>query len=267
MTAMINELTNDLERTDVAGAGGNLFVIAERLNRAASDTHPSARLALLRAALPGRIIFTTSFGIEDQAITHMIADAALDIDLATLDTGRMFAETYDLWSRTEARFGRKIASYHPRQDALEALIKNQGINGFFNSVAERQACCAVRKVEPLNRALAGAAGWITGLRADQSNQRRDTGFVSIDRERGILKASPLFDWSRDDVVAFTSANRVPVNPLHARGFLSIGCQPCTRAVEPGEPERAGRWWWENDEKKECGLHPGSVRPAVAGAQS
>ena len=228
---------------------------------------PGERLAALRAAVPGRIVFTTSFGLEDQAIAHLIFTGKLAIEVATLDTGRLFPETYELWAETEARYGARIRSFHPEAGALAALVADAGVNGFYYSKAARTDCCFVRKVEPLNRALAGASAWVTGLRADQSGEREGVALAGWDEERALVKLSPLFDWTRDRVAAFCAAEGVPVNALHAQGFLSIGCQPCTRAVRPGEPERAGRWWWENDEARECGLHVGAdgrlVRTKVA----
>jgi phosphoadenosine phosphosulfate reductase len=212
------------------------------------------RLARLRAEVAGRLVFTTSLGIEDQAITHMIAAAGLDIEIATLDTGRLFPETYEVWAKTEEKYGLRIKAFYPQAQAVEALVAEQGVNGFYHLVEARKACCGVRKVEPLGRALAGAAAWITGLRADQSANRQGFGFVSFEAERGLIKANPIFDWTRRKVVDFVKANEVPANVLHERGFLSIGCAPCTRAVRPGESERAGRWWWEDEDKKECGLH-------------
>ncbi len=216
-----------------------------------------ARLARLRAALPGRLVFTTSLGLEDQAISHAIFSQDLDIAVVTLDTGRLFAETHNLWADTEARYGKKISALHPRHDALEALLATQGANGFYASVENRKACCHARKVEPLSRALDGASSWITGLRADQSANRGAFAFIERDEARGLLKANPLLDWSREQVGDYVAAHDVPYNALHDSGFLSIGCQPCTRAVAPGEPERAGRWWWEDEDKKECGLHVAS----------
>lgn len=213
------------------------------------------RLASLRATTDGRIVFTTSFGIEDQAILHMIVQGGLDIDVVTLDTGRLFPQTYDLWAETESHFGIRIKAVYPRHDELEALVEHQGINGFYESREARQACCFVRKVEPLDRALKNSAAWVTGLRGDQSANRHDMALVSADKAHGLVKLSPLFDWSREQVVAFTAANVIPVNALHDKGFASIGCAPCTRALRSGEPERAGRWWWEGEAKKECGLHP------------
>jgi len=219
------------------------------------------RLKALRESLVGRLVFTTSFGLEDQAITHAIAATGLDIKLATLDTGRLFPETYDLWAETEGLYGLRIEVHSPDRTELEALVARDGINGFRRSVELRKACCGTRKVRPLARALAGAAGWITGLRAEQSAFRSGTGFVIWDEAYAIIKLAPLADWSRDAVTRYVEANGVPVNPLHARGFPSLGCAPCTRAVQPGEPERAGRWWWELEGKQECGLHgrPGAVR--------
>jgi phosphoadenosine phosphosulfate reductase len=219
------------------------------------------RLALAREAVTGRLVFTTSFGLEDQAVTHAIFTHRIAIAVLTLDTGRLFPETYDLWAETEERYGTRIAAFAPRQDSLEALIAAQGINGFRNSVEARKACCAVRKVEPLGRALAGASGWITGLRAEQSRDRAATPLAEADPVHGVIKINPLADWTRRDVERYVADHAVPYNPLHDRGFMSIGCAPCTRAVKIGEPERAGRWWWEEEAKKECGLHL-APRPAL-----
>lgn len=213
---------------------------------------PYERLASLRAAVPGRIVFTTSFGLEDQALTHIIFTRGLDIEVVTLDTGRLFPSTYMLWQETEERYGRRIRSYHPDARALAAFVADAGINGFYHSKAARLDCCNIRKVEPLDRALADAAAWVTGLRADQSDQRGAVPLASL--ERDLVKVSPLFDWTREQVRYFCELQKVPVNPLHRQGFPSIGCEPCTRAVLRGEPERAGRWWWEQDEARECGLH-------------
>jgi phosphoadenosine phosphosulfate reductase len=212
------------------------------------------RLAAVRARLPGRIVFTTSFGLEDQAIGQAIFSQSLPIEVVTLDTGRLFPETHEVWAETERRYGVTIRSVHPDHRSLERLIAEQGIGGFRESIAARQACCGVRKVEPLRRALDGAAVWITGLRADQSGARADTRYLAHDPVHRLIKVSPLADWSRERVVDYVKAEAIPYNALHDRGFLSIGCAPCTRAVKPGEPERAGRWWWEQEDKKECGLH-------------
>jgi phosphoadenosine phosphosulfate reductase len=212
------------------------------------------RLAAIRAQIPGRVVFTTSFGLEDQAIAHAIFAQALAIDVATLDTGRLFPETYDVWAETERRYGVRVFAFAPEHRAVETLIARRGIDGFRSSVEARLDCCAVRKVAPLARALDGAAAWVTGLRADQSADRARVLPALFDEERRLLKVNPLFDWTRERTREFVRAHDVPSNALHERGFLSIGCAPCTRAVMPGEPERAGRWWWEQSQKKECGLH-------------
>ena len=239
--------------------------IALRLSQQAGALDLFGRVKAARAAIAGSLVFTTSFGIEDQAIGHAILSQGLEIDLVTLDTGRLFPETHDVWASTEARYGRRIPAIVPERGELEALIGAQGSDGFRNSVAARQACCHVRKVAPLKIALDGAAGWITGLRADQSEHRAEVPFASVDAARGLIKINPLYDWTRTDAAAFTADHNVPVNALHDRGFLSIGCAPCTRAIEPGEPERAGRWWWEQSGKTECGLHANPLHLAARAA--
>jgi thioredoxin-dependent adenylylsulfate APS reductase len=231
-----------------------LTALAAKLASGFAGLSAPERLTQLRREVAGKIVFTTSFGIEDQAILQMIVDQGLDIEIATLDTGRLFPETYELWAKTEKRYGRRIRAFYPRHADLEALIDRQGINGFYDSREARLSCCHVRKVEPLNRALAGSRAWVTGLRRDQSQNRDQMNLLSADSGRQLLKLNPLFDWSREQVVDFTASHGIPTNSLHEKGFVSIGCAPCTRAVAPGEPERAGRWWWEDETKKECGLH-------------
>ena len=231
--------------------------IAPALDTAFRALSPSERLQRLRAEVDGRLVFTTSFGLEDQVLLHLIATAGIAVDIVTLDTGRLFPETYDLWAQTEAHYGVRVRSFGPDAAQLQALVAAQGINGFYDSPAARSACCGVRKIVPLGLALAGAAAWITGLRADQSANRQQMEFVTFDAARGLIKANPLLDWSRDRIARFAVDEAVPVNPLHAKGFVSIGCAPCTRAIAPGEDERAGRWWWEQDRTKECGLHVGA----------
>jgi phosphoadenosine phosphosulfate reductase len=215
------------------------------------------RLIAIRAAVAGRLVFTTSFGLEDQALTHALVTAGVDVAFATLDTGRLFPETLDVWARTQARYGIRIASFAPEATRVEALVAADGVDGFYRSLEARKACCHARKVEPLARVLRVAAGWITGLRADQSNARGETPLAVDDVQHRLVKFNPLADWSRERVADYVRAHAVPINALHERGFLSIGCAPCSRAVAPGEPERAGRWWWEDAGKKECGLHVGS----------
>ena len=212
------------------------------------------RLAAARAAIGGRIVFTTSFGLEDQAIAHAILSQGLAVDIVTFDTGRLFPETHHVWAETERRYGCRIRALLPERSAVEAWVAENGIDGFRSSVAARQACCALRKVEPLGRALAGAAAWVTGVRAEQSADRAMMSYAAFDPQHRLIKLNPLIDWTRERVAEFVRNNDIPCNSLHDRGFLSIGCAPCTRAVAPGEPERAGRWWWEAQEKKECGLH-------------
>lgn len=221
-----------------------------------------ARLALIDATVDGRLVFTTSFGLEDQALTHALRMAKSRAEIVTLDTGRLFPETYDVWAETEAAYNFRIRAYAPEREAEERFVAESGINGFRHSVAARQACCGFRKVEPLGRALAGAAGWLTGLRAGQSANRAETPLAEADHARGLIKLNPLADWTREALAELIHQNYVPYNVLHDRGFPSIGCAPCTRAVKVGEPERAGRWWWEQAGKQECGLHvagaPGSA---------
>jgi bifunctional enzyme CysN/CysC len=227
---------------------------AAELSKGLRELWPAERIKRLRQNIEGKIVFTTSFGLEDQAILHWIADLGLDIDVATLDTGRLFPETYALWAETEKRYGRRIRALYPDHAALEALVARQGVNGFYGAVEARISCCLIRKVEPLKRALAGAEAWITGLRADQTNQRTGISVLQHDTEHDVLKLNPLFDWKREAVLSFATRNGVPINELHSKGFASIGCAPCTRATASGEHERAGRWWWEQEGKKECGLH-------------
>jgi phosphoadenosine phosphosulfate reductase len=217
------------------------------------------RLALIRARIAGRIAFSTSLGLEDQAVLHGIAEAGSDIDVFTLDTGRHFAETLDVVAASEARYGVPIRLIVPNADETEALTTRDGVLGFRASIDARKACCDVRKVRPLGRALAGAAGWITGLRREQATSRKDTPFAERDRATGLVKLNPIADWSLEQLEAYITRHAIPVNSLHAQGFPSIGCRPCTRAVHPGEDIRAGRWWWERESghdeaHKECGLH-------------
>jgi phosphoadenosine phosphosulfate reductase len=212
-------------------------------------------LAVLRAAaeLPPAA-FSTSFGAEDMVVLDLIRRHALPIDTFTLDTGRLPEETYALMQQVEARYGRCVATYFPDAQAVQQLVAENGINGFYVSIDNRKACCAVRKLEPLGRALAGKRAWVTGLRAQQSVTRAELAQREFDRERGLDKFNPLADWSEADVWAYIRSNDVPYNALHDRFYPSIGCAPCTRAITPGEDLRAGRWWWENAENKECGLH-------------
>jgi phosphoadenosine phosphosulfate reductase len=231
----------------------NLSTEAQSLNEKMASLDLKGRIALA-ASLGGRVVFTTSLGIEDQVITHVIGEHRLDIDVVTLQTGRLFAETVQLITDTEERYGIEIRKFYPEKSDLDGYIAQYGLNGFYDSVEARHACCGVRKVKPLARALTGATAWVTGLRRGQSGNRAETPFAEYDAERHLIKINPLADWDIDQINTLVADEAVPVNPLHARGYPSIGCEPCTRAIKPGEPERAGRWWWENDEKRECGLH-------------
>jgi phosphoadenosine phosphosulfate reductase len=231
----------------------NSAAFAASLDSQLAELDLSARLRLV-ASLDGLAVFTTSLGIEDQVITAAIGLNGLPISVSTLETGRLFKETVDLIAETEERFGIAIKRFHPKPDDIDAYAAKYGLNGFYESVEARHACCHVRKLVPLAEALSGARFWITGLRRSQSGNRATTPFAEYDAERDLIKVNPLADWSIEDIDAYVEAESVPTNPLHKRGYPSIGCEPCTRAIKPGEPERAGRWWWENDEKRECGLH-------------
>jgi len=198
--------------------------------------------------------FSSSLGAEDQVVTDLIVKAGIDVELFTLDTGRLPPETYEVLAETERHYRRHLTVYYPRHDLVEAYVNDRGINGFYDSVDNRKACCQVRKVEPLRRALAGKKGWITGLRAEQAATRGGLKPLVHDEAFGLVKVNPLADWTEREVWAYIRANDVPYNKLHDRGYPSIGCAPCTRAIAAGEDVRAGRWWWETPESKECGLH-------------
>ncbi|MEQ1717332.1 MAG: phosphoadenylyl-sulfate reductase [Hyphomicrobium sp.] len=240
----------------VSAPANEASALAERLDAELALLETlDARIALINAAIPGRITLSSSLGIEDQAVTHAIATQDTHIDIFTLDTGRHFPETLDTIFETEARYGMRIRVVAPEAAEVEALVAEDGINGFRYSLDARKSCCDIRKVRPLNRALAGAEAWITGLRREQSHGRAQVPFAVYDANQKIIKLNPIADWTLSQLEGYVAANTIPVNPLHAKGFPSIGCQPCTRAIEPGEDIRAGRWWWENENAKECGLHP------------
>lgn len=206
-------------------------------------------------ALGPDIKFANSFGAEDVALMDIIAKNAPEISVFTLDTGRLNDETYEVMESVRVKYEDvHIVTMFPKHEAVENLVREKGYYSFRDGVESRRECCAIRKVEPLKRALAGAKAWMTGLRRDQSVTRTDTEAVEWDAGNGILKVNPLVEWSNDDVWAYIKANKVPYNRLHDQGYPSIGCAPCTRAINAGEDIRAGRWWWENPEYKECGLH-------------
>ncbi|HEV3325630.1 MAG TPA: phosphoadenylyl-sulfate reductase [Puia sp.] len=221
----------------------------------------SDALATLTGRFPGQTTFSTSFSLEDQVIAHHILSAGLPVSIFTLDTGRLFAETYSVWSATNSRYDTKITAYYPDRALLEAWLNENGPNAFYESVANRKSCCHIRKVEPLKRALQGQAVWVTGLRAEHSPERQDHAVLEWDDANKVIKYNPLLHWDTTMVKAFVDKHNIPYNPLHDKGFVSIGCAPCTRAIRAGEDFRAGRWWWEDNSKKECGLHAAGQRPA------
>lgn len=202
---------------------------------------------------PTTTVFSTSLGQEDQVITDVIFRNDLPVKIFTIDTGRLFNETYELLEKVSARYKKRIQVYFPEASDVEKFVMEKGVNSFYESVENRKECCYIRKVKPLNRALEGAKVWITGLRAEQSENRKDMRMIEWAEDRQLYKFNPLIHWSYDQVLEYIGTNYVPYNTLHDKGFISIGCAPCTRAIEPGEEPRAGRWWWETS-KKECGLH-------------
>ena len=218
---------------------------------------------LHRAEALAPAVFSTSLGLEDQVATDLIARHAPRIAIFTLDTGRLPSETYDLLARTELRYKRRIEVFFPQAQAVEQYVRYNGINGFYESVTQRKACCDVRKTEPLKRALSGKAAWVTGLRREQAVTRANLAESSFDADHALAKFNPLIDWTLDDVRAYIRDNDVPVSPLHERGYPSIGCAPCTRAIQAGEDIRAGRWWWESADSRECGLHVSEHGSTVA----
>jgi phosphoadenosine phosphosulfate reductase len=224
-------------------------ILAELAGAPAEDI-----LADAARRFPGRVAFATSLGVEDQALTHMIAETELDIPIFTLDTGRLYPETYDLIDRTVKRYGLKIAVYCPDAREVEEMVARDGVNLFHGSERLRHQCCETRKVKPLRRAQTELDAWICGLRSGQGATRQKVEPVEWDPGAGILKINPLAEWDEARVWEFVRAHDVPYNPLHDAGFPSIGCAPCTRAVAEGEDWRAGRWWWESPDHRECGLH-------------
>ncbi len=215
---------------------------------------PISQLGYLTEKFAGNISFSTSFGYEDQIITDMIFSHNFDIKVFTLDTGRMFAETYKTMNKTIDRYKKNIDVYFPDTAKVEKMMTEKGAFSFYLSIENRKECCNIRKVEPLKRALASTKCWVTGLRNSQSQARQNVNLLEYDENFNILKFNPLINWNMDDVLDYIRKKNVPYNSLHDKAFISIGCEPCTRAILPGEDLRAGRWWWENNSKKECGLH-------------
>ena len=226
----------------------------ENIQKLLHGVEPVKALTLLAEAFPGKVIFSSSFGWEDQVITHMIFANNIPIKVFTLETGRLFPETYYVWNRTMEIYGKPIHAYYPNNELLEQMVNAKGPNSFYESVDNRKECCGIRKIEPLKRALAGNEIWITGIRAEQSLNRQFMHDVEWDEQNNLVKFHPVYSWTLDEVKNYIKQHNIPYNTLHDRGFPSIGCAPCTRAVREGEDFRAGRWWWEDQSKKECGLH-------------
>lgn len=218
-------------------------------------------VSLVAELFPGEVVFSSSLGQEDQVLTDVIFKNDLPVKIFTIDTGRLFNETYELLDRTTARYKKNIQVYFPDAADVEEFVSTKGINSFYESVENRKGCCYIRKVKPLNRALAGAKVWITGLRAEQSNNRQNMPMIEWSEEKQLYKFNPLINWSYEDMINYIEEFNVPYNRLHDKGFISIGCAPCTRAIEPGEDARAGRWWWETAQK-ECGLHVSAKKEKV-----
>jgi phosphoadenosine phosphosulfate reductase len=226
----------------------------EELNQKYSQATAEELISGFLSEYKGKIALSSSLGLEDQVLTHIVCNIDKSAKIFTLDTGRLFPETYDLIDRTNHKYGIKMSVYFPDANHVEEMVNTKGINLFFESVENRKLCCNIRKIEPLKRAFAGLEVWICGLRREQSVTRQNMQRIEWDEANGIIKLNPLIDWTEEEVWKFIKDHGIPYNPLHDKGFPSIGCQPCTRAIFPGEDIRAGRWWWENPDTKECGLH-------------
>jgi phosphoadenosine phosphosulfate reductase len=237
----------------------NIELKMNELNQLLNGKTISGKLLYLTEKHPGKIVFTTSFGYEDQVITDIIFRDNLDIKVVTLDTGRLFPETYKVYNSTLDKYKKPITVYFPPTDKVEEMLNKKGPFSFYESLENRKECCFIRKVIPLKRALAGNEIWITGLRASQSENRGVLHEFEWDEGNQIIKYNPLLDWTLEQTIQYVKDNNVPYNVLHDKGFVSIGCQPCTRAIQPGEDFRAGRWWWEQNSGKECGLHETSPK--------
>ncbi|MDM5272761.1 phosphoadenylyl-sulfate reductase [Sulfurovum sp. zt1-1] len=226
----------------------------ELLNNKFKNVKPEEALEFFLNKYGQKIALSSSFGVEDQVLTDMMLKIDKRANIFTLDTGRLPYETYSVMDETNLKYGIKVSVYFPDREDVEALYRTQGINGFYESIENRQRCCFVRKIAPLKRALDGLDIWVTGLRSNQSVTRKDMQLFEMDETNNVIKFNPLLNWSETDVWDYIHKNKVPYNKLHDQGFPSIGCAPCTRAVKEGEDIRSGRWWWENPEHKECGLH-------------
>ena len=214
----------------------------------------------------GRVVYANSLGAEAMVLTDIIANSLPEIDIVSIDTGRLHEDTYELLAKLQRRYENRIRVIYPDGQGVSDLVTRQGINGFFDSPEARSACCDVRKVVPFRRIVDGYAAWVTGVRREQSKTRAEGAAIEWDAQNGLQKISPLLDWTEEQIWAYIRARKLPFNSLHEKGYPSIGCAPCTRAIMPGEDHRAGRWWWEQPEQRECGLHPKArtvARPAAA----
>jgi phosphoadenosine phosphosulfate reductase len=239
--------------------------LAAQLPKALRERAESS-IAQLRAALNEykNVCYANSLGAESVVLTDLIWERVPEIDIFSIDTGRLYPETYDLIERIQHRYGRTLRLYYPEAADLEAWVGQNGINGFREGVEQRHGCCGIRKVAPFRRAIAGKSAWVTGIRHAQSASRSLAAAVEWDSVYGLHKISPLLDWSETEIWDYIRKKRLPYNSLHDTGFPSIGCAPCTRAVQPGDDERSGRWWWERPDSRECGLHPRRTGAALAG---
>jgi phosphoadenosine phosphosulfate reductase len=238
----------------IKSPGKDMKDLIKEYNKILKDKAPGEVISFFASNYPGKVSFSTSMGAEDQVLTDILSGVTPGIKIFTLDTGRLFQETYDLMHITEQKYGIRIHLFFPDPLQVEKMVNEKGVNLFYESVENRRFCCNIRKIESLKRALSGMDVWITGVRKEQSVTREDFKLVEWDESNRIIKVSPLIDWTESEVWDYLKTKKVPYNELHDEGYPSIGCQPCTRAVKPGAPLRSGRWWWELPENKECGLH-------------
>lgn len=231
-----------------------MIELTQQYNQLLKGKTPQEILGFLHENNGGKMVFSSSMGAEDQVITHIIASLGINCNIFTLDTGRMFPETYELIEKTQARYKISIETYFPDARSVEQMVNEKGINLFYQSIENRKLCCNIRKTQPLHRALKGYDIWVTGLRRQQSPTRINMETFEWEPQFNMIKVNPLLEWSQEQMWQFIHDNKIPYNTLHNKGFASIGCQPCTRAIEKGEDIRAGRWWWEDPDSKECGLH-------------
>lgn len=226
----------------------------KQLNAQFQDSSSQMVLEYLLKQTQKRVALSSSFGAEDQVLTDMMLHIDKDANIFTLDTGRLPVETYSVMDETNLKYATKVNVFFPKTEDVESLYQKQGINGFYESIENRKECCYIRKIAPLKRALADVDIWVTGLRSTQSVTRESMQMFEFDETNNVLKVNPLLHWSQEEVWHFIEENNLPLNKLHKLGYPSIGCAPCSRAVKEGEDIRSGRWWWENPEHKECGLH-------------